>query len=72
MPDDLRRILAVLPELARGARMELGVAAERLRSEELLGANAPATKLFRKYPDWFALSPERQPNKVEYRGLPRE
>ena len=72
LPDDLRRILAVLPELARGAKMELGMAAERLRSEELLADNAPATRLFRQYPDWFSLTPERQPNKVAYRGLPRE
>jgi len=70
LPDDLRRILAVLPELARGAKMELGIAAERLRSEDLLAKNAPSTRLFKKYPDWFELSPERQPNKVAYRGLP--
>ncbi len=69
MPDDLRRILAVLPELVRGAKMELGIAAERLRSESLLAKNAPSTKLFKKYPDWFALSPEGQPNKVHYLGL---
>lgn len=68
MPDDLRRILAVLPELARGATLELGIAAERLRSESLLAKNATSTRLFRKYPDWFVLSPERQPNKVQYRG----
>jgi len=71
MPDDLRRILAVLPELARGGAMELGIAAERLRSEDLLAKHAPSTKLFRQHPDWFVLTPERQPNKVQYRGQPR-
>jgi hypothetical protein len=71
MPDDLRSILAVLPELMRGQKMDLGVATERLREEELLGARAPATRLFRKYPDWFQLSPEEQPNKVEYLGPTR-
>jgi uncharacterized protein (TIGR00288 family) len=71
MPDDLRSILAVLPELVRGQKMDLGIATERLREEELLGARVPATRLFRKYPDWFLLSPEQQPNKVEYRGLPK-
>ena len=71
MPDDLRRILAVLPELARGGALELGIAAERLRSEDLLAKNAPSTKLFRKFPDWFVLTPEGQPNKVQYRGQPR-
>ena len=71
MPDDLRRILAVLPELKREGKMELGMAAERLRSEDLLAKNAPSTKLFKKYPAWFALSPEGQPNKVHYLGLPQ-
>lgn len=69
MPDDLRRILAVLPELARGVKMELGMAAERLRSENLLSRSAPSTRLFKKFPDWFLLTPEQQPNKVEYRGM---
>jgi hypothetical protein len=67
MPDELRSILAVLPELVRGHKMELGIAAERLRSEDLLGKRAPATQLFKKHPDWFALSPARAPNWVEYR-----
>ena len=69
MPDDLRRILAVLPELVRGGKMDLGLAAERLRSENLLSRSAPSSRLFKKYPDWFLLTPEQQPNKVEYRGL---
>lgn len=69
MPDDLRTLLAVLPELVRGHKMDLGIATERLRSEQLLGSRAPATRLFRKYPDWFLLTPEQQPNKVEYLGL---
>jgi hypothetical protein len=61
----------MLPELVRGQKMDLGIATERLREEDLLGARAPATRLFRKYPDWFLLTPEQQPNKVEYRGLPK-
>ena len=69
MPDDLRRILAVLPELVRGGKMDLGLAAERLRSENLLSRSGPSSRLFKKYPDWFLLTPEQQPNKVEYRGL---
>ena len=71
MPDDLRTLLAVLPELVRGHKLDLGIATERLRSEQLLGSRAPATRLFRKYPDWFLLTPEQQPNKVEYLGLPK-
>ncbi len=68
LPDDVLRILEALPELRSGAKLELGIAAERLRGEGLLAKNAPSTKLFKKYPDFFALTPERQPNKVQYQG----
>ena len=68
LPDDLARIMSVLPELRTGAPLQLGVAAERLRSEGLLAKSAPSTKLFKKYPDLFVLTPERAPNKVQYRG----
>jgi hypothetical protein len=68
LPDDLARIMSVLPELRSGAPLQLGVAAERLRSEGLLAKSAPSTKLFKKYPDLFVLTPERAPNKVQYRG----
>ena len=33
----------------------------------LLSKSAASTKLFKKYPDWFELTPEKQPNKVQYR-----
>jgi hypothetical protein len=68
LPDDVQRILAALPELRQGGKLELGIAAERLRAEGLLAKNAPSTKLFKKYPELFALTPERQPNKVQYQG----
>jgi uncharacterized protein (TIGR00288 family) len=68
LPDDLARIMSVLPELRSGTPLQLGVAAERLRSEGLLAKSAPSTKLFKKYPDLFVLTPERAPNKVQYRG----
>ena len=68
LPDDLARIMSVLPELRTGVPLQLGVAAERLRSEGLLAKSAPSTKLFKKYPDLFVLTPERAPNKVQYRG----
>lgn len=68
LPDDVRDILHALPELQSGSKLELGVAAERLRSVQLLAKNAPSTKLFKKYPQHFALTPERQPNKVQYTG----
>jgi uncharacterized protein (TIGR00288 family) len=66
--DDVQRILAALPELRQGGKLELGIAAERLRAVGLLAKNAPSTKLFKKHPEVFALTPELQPNKVQYQG----
>lgn len=68
LPDAVLRVLAAVPKLRDGLPMELGVAAERLRSSGLLAKNAPSTKLFKKHPELFTLTPERQPNKVQYRG----
>ena len=68
LPDDVARILRAVPELARGGKLELGIAAELLRAEKLLAKSATSTRLFKKYPDHFALTPERQPNKVQYLG----
>ena len=68
LPDELQRIIDVLPELKGGVPLQLGVAAERLRAEGLLAKSAPSTKLFKKLSDWFVLTPERAPNKVQYTG----
>ena len=68
LPDELRRIFDVLPELKSGVPLQLGVAAERLRAEGLLAKSAPSTKLFKKLSDWFVLTPDRAPNKVQYTG----
>ncbi len=68
LPDAVLRVLAAVPKLRDGAPMELGIAAERLRSSGLLAKNAPSTKLFKKHPELFTLTPERQPNRVQYRG----
>jgi uncharacterized protein (TIGR00288 family) len=68
LPDDVARILAAVPELWRGGKLELGIAAEQLRTEKLLARSATSTRLFKKYPAHFALTPERQPNKVQYVG----
>ena len=73
LPDDVQQILEAVPELRDGHWVELGIAAERLRQVKLLAKNAPSTKLFKKHPQWFALTPERQPNRVQWIGpeLPR-
>ena len=69
MSEDARRILAALPELLRGEKVELRVAAERLRDAGLIGKSASSTKFFAKFPQLFALLPDKQPNKVQYRPL---
>ncbi|MBX3621828.1 MAG: NYN domain-containing protein [Rhizobacter sp.] len=68
LPDEVQRILDSLPELRDGGVQPLNMAAERLRASGLLAKSAPSTKLFKKHPDHFALTPERQPNKVQYRA----
>ena len=68
LPDDVERILQAVPALREGGKLDLRVAAEPLRSAGLLSNSAPSTKLFRKYTGFFALTPEKAPNKVEYLG----
>jgi len=66
VPEDVLRILEVMPELRRGARVELNQAAQLLRAGKLLGKSASSLKLFRKYPELFVLSPEKRPSKVQF------
>ena len=66
LADDVQRILDALPELRGGDKLELRIAAEGLRAAQLLAKNASSTKLFKKYPQAFALTPPTQPNKVQY------
>lgn len=68
LPEDVQAVLAALPELRAGAKLELRVAAERLRGAGLLAKSGASTKLFKKHPALFALTPDKQPNKVQYRG----
>ena len=68
VPLEVERILHVVPDLRSGGRLQLNSTVEPLRQAGLLAKSAPSTKLFRKHPDWFELTPETQPNKVQYRG----
>jgi len=70
-PDDIERILQAVPALREGGKLELRNAAEPLRAAGLLSNSAPSTKLFKKHPQFFALTPEKQPNKVQYLGSVR-
>jgi len=68
LPDDVIRILDAIPELMDGGKVELNHAAEALRAAKLLSKSASSPKLFKKYPELFALTPEKTPNKVQYVG----
>jgi NYN domain len=68
VPAEVERILQVVPALRFGERVQLNSTVEPLRQAGLLAKSAASTKLFKKHPDWFELTPEKQPNKVQYRG----
>jgi len=69
-PQDVLRILDVVPEFRDGEKIEPNQAVEWLRAGKLLGKSASSLKLFNKHPDWFALSPASKPSKVQYIGPP--
>ena len=68
VPAEVERILQVVPALRFGERVQLNSTVEPLRQAGLLAKSAASTKLFKKHADWFELTPEKQPNKVQYRG----
>jgi hypothetical protein len=68
LPDKARAILEALPALAAGERLELRVAAERLREAGLLSRSGSSTKLFGQFPELFELTPPKQPNHVRRAG----
>ena len=70
VPDEVSLWLGVVPGLASGNRVELGVAAEALRKEKLLSKSASSTRLFGKFPELFDLTPSKQPNSVRYAVVP--
>lgn len=63
---EIEAILQAVPGLRGGDKVELGEAARQLRDAGLLARTAPSTKLFKKHADSFVLSPERQPNRVQF------
>lgn len=68
VPDKLRQILIALPELVRGATVELRVAAERLRDAGLLTRSGSSTKVFGAWPEKFELVPAKNPNQVRLKA----
>lgn len=63
---EVEAILQAVPSLRGGDKVELGEAAKQLRAAGLLAKTAASTKLFKKHADCFVLSPERQPNRVQF------
>ncbi|MDH4061263.1 MAG: NYN domain-containing protein [Aquincola sp.] len=68
LPDKVRAILQALPALAAGDKVELRVAAERLREAGLLSRSGSSTKLFAPHAEWFELLPPKAPNHVRWRA----
>jgi NYN domain len=68
VPDKAQAIFDALPALAAGDKIELRVAAERLREAGLLSRSGSSTKLFGQFPDLFELLPAKQPNHVQRRS----
>ena len=59
-------ILRAAPVLEAGQTQPLGDIVKQLHSAKLIGKNAASTKLFKKFPDHFELTPSKQPNQVRY------
>jgi len=62
----LEAILRAAPMLEAGQTKPLGDIVKQLHSAKLIGKNAASTKLFKKFPDQFELTPVKQPNQVRY------
>lgn len=62
----LAQILSAAPALRLGQMQPLGDIVKQLHSAKLIGKNATSTKLFKKFPERFELTPVKQPNQVRY------
>lgn len=60
------RILSAVPSLKAGQWQPLGEVAKLLHDQKLLAKSATSTKLFKKFPEAFELSPAGKPNKVRF------
>lgn len=60
------QILAAVPRLKAGEWLRLSEVAKPLHDEKLLAKSAASTKLFKKYPHHFELTPLKQPNQVRF------
>jgi hypothetical protein len=63
---DVETILKAVPALQTGQPQHISAVAKALHDANLLGENATSTKLFKKFPFHFELSPAEKPNTVQY------
>lgn len=63
---DVAAILLAVPALLTGQAQLLGAVAEPLLKARLRGKNMPPSKLFKKFPEQFALFPATRPRTVQY------
>jgi hypothetical protein len=60
------KILAAVPNLKAGQWQPLGDVAKVLHDEKLLAKSATSSKLFKKFPHHFELTPSGKPNQVRF------
>ncbi|MDH3210672.1 MAG: NYN domain-containing protein [Burkholderiaceae bacterium] len=72
VPAEVEQILLAVPALRSGNKQQLNSTVEPLRQAGLLAKRAASTKLFKKYSEWFELTPPAQPNKVQFRHIAPE
>ncbi len=60
------QILTAAASLRLGQLQPLAKVVEQLHAAKLLGKNASSTKLFKKFPKNFELTPTKQPNEIRY------
>ena len=63
---DVAAILLAVPALQTGQPQALGAVAKALLDAKLRGKNLTSTKLFKKFPQHFALLPPEKPRTVQY------
>ena len=64
--NSVQAILAAVPSFKTGQWLTLGEVAKVLHDVKLLAKSATSTKLFKKFPQHFELSPTGKPNQVRF------
>lgn len=62
----LAQLLTAAPALRLGQMQPPGDIVKQLHGARLIGKNATSTKRFKKIPQWFELTPMKQPNQLRY------